>query len=30
MEFAALAAFVALFVAFVVLPKRLIKRDQED
>jgi len=30
MEFAALAAFGALFVAFVVLPKRLIKRDQED
>lgn len=30
MEFAGLAAFAALFVAFVVLPKRLIKRDQED
>jgi hypothetical protein len=30
MEFAGLAAFAALFVAFVVLPRRLIKRDQED
>jgi hypothetical protein len=30
MELAGLAAFAALFVAFVVVPKRLIKRDQED
>jgi len=30
MELAALAAFAALFLAFVVVPKRLLKRDQED
>ena len=30
MELAGLAAFAGLFVAFVVLPKRLIKRNQED
>jgi hypothetical protein len=30
MEFAALGAFAVLFVAFAVVPKRLMKRDQED
>jgi hypothetical protein len=30
MELAGLAAFAVLFVAFVVVPKRLIKRNQED
>ena len=30
MEFIAVGAFVAMFVAFVVLPKRLINRNEED
>jgi hypothetical protein len=30
MEFAAIGAFVAMFIAFVVVPKRLINRDEED
>jgi hypothetical protein len=30
MEFAAIGAFIALFVVFVVLPKRLINRHDED
>lgn len=30
MEFIAVAAFVAMFMAFVVLPKRLINREDED
>lgn len=30
MQIAALAAFVALFLAFVVLPRRLINRNEED
>jgi hypothetical protein len=30
MEFVAIGAFVAMFVAFVVLPKRLINRKEED
>lgn len=30
MELAALGAFIFLFIAFAVLPKRLIKRNQED
>lgn len=30
MEIMAAAAFVAMFVAFVVLPKRLIDREEED
>ena len=30
MEFAAIGAFVVLFVAFVVVPKRLINRNDED
>jgi hypothetical protein len=30
MGFLALGAFVAMFVVFVVLPKRLIQREEED
>jgi hypothetical protein len=30
MEFVAIGAFAAMFVAFVVLPKRLINRKDED
>jgi hypothetical protein len=30
MEFIAVGAFVAMFVAFVVVPKRLINRNEED
>jgi hypothetical protein len=30
MELAAVAAFAAMFVAFVVLPKRLMNRKDED
>lgn len=30
MEYMAAGAFLALFVAFVVLPKRLIDREEED
>ncbi len=30
MQFIALAAFVMMFVAFVVLPKRLLQREEED
>lgn len=30
MEFIAIAAFVIMFAAFVVLPKRLIGREEED
>ena len=30
MHFVALAAFVLMFVAFVVLPKRLLQRGEED
>jgi hypothetical protein len=30
MEFVAIGAFIAMFVAFVVLPKRLINRNDED
>jgi hypothetical protein len=30
MEFAAVGAFAAMFVAFVVLPKRFLNRDDED
>jgi hypothetical protein len=30
MEFIAIGAFVAMFVAFVVVPKRLINRNEED
>jgi hypothetical protein len=30
MEFIAIGAFVAMFVAFVVVPKRLINRGEED
>ncbi len=30
MQIAALVAFIALFVVFVVLPKRLIGRQEED
>ena len=30
MAFVALAVFVLLFIAFVVLPKRLIRREDED
>jgi hypothetical protein len=30
MEFVAFGAFAVMFVAFVVLPKRLINRNDED
>ncbi len=30
MEYAAILAFVAMFVVFVILPKRLIGRKDED
>ena len=30
MELVAFAAFIAMFVAFVVLPKRLMNRKDED
>jgi hypothetical protein len=30
MEFIAVGAFVAMFVAFVVVPKRLINRNEDD
>lgn len=30
MQIAALVAFIALFIVFVVLPKRLIGRQEED
>jgi hypothetical protein len=30
MELAAIVAFVALFVVFVVLPKRLVNRKEEE
>jgi hypothetical protein len=30
MEFVAVGAFIAMFVAFVVLPKRLMNRKDED
>jgi len=30
MEFVAIGAFVAMFIAFVVVPKRLINRNDED
>jgi hypothetical protein len=30
MEFVAIGAFIAMFVAFVVLPKRLMNRKDED
>lgn len=30
MEFMAIGAFVAMFLAFVVLPKRFIDREDED
>ncbi len=30
MHFVALAAFVLMFVAFVILPKRLLGRGEED
>jgi hypothetical protein len=30
MELIAIGAFVAMFVAFVVVPKRLINRNEED
>lgn len=30
MEFIAIAAFIVMFAAFVVLPKRLVNREDED
>ena len=30
MEFVAIGAFVAMFVAFVVVPRRLLNRHDED
>jgi hypothetical protein len=30
MHFVALAAFVLMFVAFVILPKRFLQRGEED
>jgi hypothetical protein len=30
MHYVALAAFVLMFVAFVILPKRLLQRGEED
>jgi hypothetical protein len=30
MEFVAIGAFVAMFIAFVVVPKRLLNRNDED
>ena len=30
MEFVAIGAFIAMFVAFVVIPKRLMNRKDED
>jgi hypothetical protein len=30
MEFVAIGAFAAMFIAFVVVPKRLINRNEED
>lgn len=30
MQFVAIAAFAVMFVAFVVLPKRLLDREDED
>jgi hypothetical protein len=30
MEFVAIGAFVAMFLAFVVVPKRLMNRNEED